>query len=796
MAVLGWAILALTAAFLSLLPSAAPAATNELVLTGTITVRSIHRPGAGTELDFTLNDDKGVRTPLLIDRAVLVAHGGARALDGQRATIVGEPAVSPPNAVRVREIRLESAPDPALRSLGETDETGMTALATPLVVTRRYATLLCRFADMAGVTPHPVSWFETLMSNSQYPSLAHYFSTASYGALSLTGSVVKGWYTLPLPRSAYVSGGWFDLDALADDCTKAADADVDFRQFSGINLMFNGDLPVSVGGTWFITREGVQGLYGVTWIPSWGYANQGLIAHEMGHSLGLPHSSGPYGSPYDSLWDVMSEPRAMCRERHATYGCIGQGTIAHHKDSLGWIPAARRRVVTAGTVTTIDLDFLAEPGTETNPLIAKIPINGSLTNFYTVEARDLAGYDREIPGKAVLIHEVDLTLDDREAQLVDADHNGNPNDAGARWLPGETFSDAAHGISVHVVAETATGFQVTIASGATQTETLTTARSGDGVGRITSAPSGIDCGADCSQAYATLSVVRLHATASAGSIFTGWIGGGCSGTSDCFVTMTTDQTVTARFMLASSLAPDLVVTALSNPPATAVRSARFPLTTTVANQGDGTAAGSRLRFYLSTNGVRDAGDVLVATSVSIPSLVIGATRTSTVTVTMPATTPPGLYTVLACADDLKVVAERDETNNCRASATQVNLLAPDLTVSALDNPPPSVARGGRMTFNETVSNEGTASSTSARVRYYLSVDGVKGAGDTLLGGARTVGILAPGAASSKLMTATVPSGAPLGTYHLLACADDLNDVIELVETNNCRSSAGTVTVGP
>jgi N-acetylneuraminic acid mutarotase len=49
---------------------------------------------------------------------------------------------------------------------------------------------------------------------------------------------------------------------------------------------------------------------------------------------------------------------------------------------------------------------------------------------------------------------------------VDVDNNGNPNDAAAMWTPGETFTDAANGITVTVNAQTATGFQVTIKRGA------------------------------------------------------------------------------------------------------------------------------------------------------------------------------------------------------------------------------------------------------------------------------------------------------------------------------------------
>jgi hypothetical protein len=42
----------------------------------------------------------------------------------------------------------------------------------------------------------------------------------------------------------------------------------------------------------------------------------------------------------------------------------------------------------------------------------------------------------------------------------------------------------------------------------------------------------------------------------------------------------------------------------------------------------------------------------------------------------------------------------------------------------------------------------------------------------------------------------VPIDTALGTYRLLACADDRLAVIESDETNNCRVSGATVRVEP
>lgn len=76
---------------------------------------------------------------------------------------------------------------------------------------------------------------------------------------------------------------------------------------------------------------------------------------------------------------------------------------------------------------------------------------------------------------------------------------------------------------------------------------LTVTKSGTGSGTVTSSPAGINCGADCTESYASGTSVTLTATPASGSTFTGWSGGGCSGTGTCQIVMNANTTVTATF---------------------------------------------------------------------------------------------------------------------------------------------------------------------------------------------------------------------------------------------------------
>lgn len=74
-----------------------------------------------------------------------------------------------------------------------------------------------------------------------------------------------------------------------------------------------------------------------------------------------------------------------------------------------------------------------------------------------------------------------------------------------------------------------------------------------GMGTVVSSPAGIDCGADCSEAFEEDAMVTLSATAAPGSILVGWTGGGCSGPGPCTVVVTEELTVAPMFAAASTV---------------------------------------------------------------------------------------------------------------------------------------------------------------------------------------------------------------------------------------------------
>jgi M6 family metalloprotease-like protein len=415
-------------------------------------------PEGASETVYTLTDDSGQIIPLFLDEMLSQSVGGVLWFDRKKVNVEGVWAtflsVKGAATVLLNVTSISLAPSPETGALGGD--------VSPAVIgSQPWVTIMCKFSDVA-TEPHNLAYFTGMYANVK-PGLDHYWREQSYDTFNVAGSNAFGWFVLPQPEAHYEHTNPAGLHHLADDCIAAADASVNFAPYVGINMMFNFDWynGWAWGGSYYKTIDGVTKSWRMTWEPPWAYADISVIQHEMGHGFGLPHSSGAYGQTYDNAWDVMSWDRYNCSAAtDPTYGCIGQGTISYQKDILGVIPAGQKSTVTLGSSTTITLEQLDLPATS-NYRMAQIPIGGSSTHFYSVEARRLTGYDSKLPGAAVIIHEVDTTRL-IPAHVIDTDLNGNTADAGAMWIVGDRFVDATNNISVDVDLATATGFQVTI----------------------------------------------------------------------------------------------------------------------------------------------------------------------------------------------------------------------------------------------------------------------------------------------------------------------------------------------
>jgi len=82
--------------------------------------------------------------------------------------------------------------------------------------------------------------------------------------------------------------------------------------------------------------------------------------------------------------------------------------------------------------------------------------------------------------------------------------------------------------------------------------TLTLSKSGSGT--VTSSPTGITCGSDCTEPYTSGTNVTLTAAPAAGSSFTGWSGACAGASSTCQVTMSAARSVTATFAMGAASA--------------------------------------------------------------------------------------------------------------------------------------------------------------------------------------------------------------------------------------------------
>jgi hypothetical protein len=217
---------------------------------------------------------------------------------------------------------------------------------------------------------------------------------------------------------------------------------------------------------------------------------------------------------------------------------------------------------------------------------------------------------------------------------------------------------------------------------------------------------------------------------------------------------------------------------------------------TTFNSGNGQAAASVTRYWLSTDPSISQSDILVGTAGhAVPVLAANATSTGPqLNLRFPSTVATRTYYLGACSDDDLVIIETDESDNCLAAATTVLVTNPnimsDLVSEPVDITPLTVGPGDKVTVTDTTKNIGSAPVGSATTtRYWMSIYSTVGSKPNLLGAnalTRVVPDLAAGARSKVSTLVTIPATIPRGNYFIGACSDNSGAATESNETNNCR----------
>lgn len=328
------------------------------------------------------------------------------------------------------------------------------------VIQRRpYAVVLCKFADIPA-EPLPPAAYERMYGRASGGADA-YYREVSRERLNLEGTTVVGWLTLPRPRSGYtLADGEANLGLMSSECLAAADAQLDYSTFGGVGMHFNSAIGCcSWGGSTGIALDGPSRVIPAMWNMDW--ARSGTVWHELGHSFGLPHSSGPYGAVYDARWDVMSSS-STGSFLNADFGRAGAHFLAYHKDRLGLIADSAKLEVMSGSWSGLLEAHSAPLATAQGKQLITVP----LTHFRSgaqllIEARTRTGLDRSIPGEGVVISTVDNSRAE-QAQVVDVDGNGDVNDAGAVFTLGESYEHPGSQVRVRVDSLHEHGWYITV----------------------------------------------------------------------------------------------------------------------------------------------------------------------------------------------------------------------------------------------------------------------------------------------------------------------------------------------
>lgn len=319
------------------------------------------------------------------------------------------------------------------------------------------------------------AFFGSSSDTSDTESLNGFWKEMSYGQTTAVGQVYG-----PFAVSVNYSDAQFVAAAI-----QAADSVVDFSTVSHIAIVFPSAIALSYGG--FDTIGCVSNtspskgsfMASVGWLPAYPFVlgpDPSLYAHELGHGLGLNHSSSDdYGSaalgPLDvtgHLTEYGNPFSVMGSSREVNGDLAGGHYVAQQKSlDLGWLKAGDfEEIMSAGTYTLQPLEAMA------NPRGLRVLRDAQTSAWLWLEYRQPIGdvdtalqtaYGN-LPFNGALVNYEDPNLDyDNHTYLLSFQPVATPNDfTRAAMEPGSTWSDPYSPLTMTVGNPSAGALPITV----------------------------------------------------------------------------------------------------------------------------------------------------------------------------------------------------------------------------------------------------------------------------------------------------------------------------------------------
>lgn len=273
-----------------------------------------------------------------------------------------------------------------------------------------------------------------------------------------------------------------------------------------------------------------------------------VLAHELGHFIGLDHSQ-------------LDASQGLASNNYVLMYPIAYRTLTSlHEDDVAAVTSLYPTASVAGTYGQLNGTFTSASGT---PVLganiwAEDVATGRVYSVVSDFLMQSTGYfDLYVPAGTYNLF----------AESIDPQFNGGSSVGPYANTATDVSFQPPHPIAP-VALGAATPLAITIVAGCVASATfrldgsgsvggncvvpLNVTRSGNGAGIVTSVPGGVACGNDCSESYAFGTAVTLTASPSAGSTFSGWTGACTGASATCAMTMTAAKSVNAAFAASSS----------------------------------------------------------------------------------------------------------------------------------------------------------------------------------------------------------------------------------------------------